>query len=67
MSKEKEYTAQQAAIELKISDSRVRQLALAGEIEHKYFGRALVITQNGIEQARKRETTVGRKKLNKAA
>lgn len=52
---EKEYTTKEAAEILEITDSRVRQMVLAGEIDHRYFGRVLVITQRGIEQARERQ------------
>ena len=51
---QREFTTKQAAEILEISDSRVRQMVLAGEIDHRYFGRVLVITQAGIDQARKR-------------
>lgn len=51
---EKEFTTKEAAEILEITDSRVRQMVLAGEIDHRYFGRVLVITQKGIEQARER-------------
>ena len=50
----KEFTTKEVAEELGLSDSRIRQLALSGEIDHHYFGRALVITQKGMDQARSR-------------
>jgi excisionase family DNA binding protein len=59
MSKPKQYTSQEAAFLLGISDSRIRQLALAGEIDHYYFGRSLVITDKGIKQAQTRKTKRG--------
>lgn len=64
-----EYTVIDAAKLVGVSDSRIRQLALAGEIEHRYFGRALVITENGIKQAKARKTKPGpaKSKENKAA
>lgn len=50
----KEFTTKEAAEILGITDSRVRQMVLAGDIEHRYFGRVLVITKTGIEQAKER-------------
>lgn len=50
----KEFTTKQAAEIIGVTDSRVRQMVLAGEIDHRYFGRVLVITQKGIEQAKNR-------------
>ena len=55
----KDYTVSDAAEEVGVSDSRIRQLALAGEIDHHYFGRALVITEKGIAQAKARKTKPG--------
>jgi len=52
---QKEFTTKEAAEILGITDSRVRQMVLAGDIEHRYFGRVLVITQTGIKQAGERE------------
>lgn len=52
---QKEFTTKEAANLLDVSDSRIRQMVLAGEIDHWYFGRVLVITQKGIEQAKKRK------------
>jgi excisionase family DNA binding protein len=49
-----EFTTKEAAQELGISASRIRQMVLAGEIDHRYFGRVLVITEKGINQARNR-------------
>lgn len=57
----KEYTSQEAAEAVGISDSRIRQLALSGEIEHRYFGRSLVITEKGVKQAQDRKKTPGPK------
>ncbi len=57
MTKEKVYTSQDAAVEVGVSDSRIRQLALAGEIDHLYFGRSLVISELGIKQIKARKTT----------
>ncbi len=51
----KEFTTKEAAVFLGISDSRFRQMVLAGDIDHRYFGRVLVITQTGINQAKERE------------
>lgn len=51
---EKEFTTKEAAEILGVTDSRVRQMVLAGDIEHRYFGRVLVITEAGIEQAKER-------------
>jgi hypothetical protein len=59
MNKKEEFTSQEAALLVGVSDSRIRQLALAGEIEHRYFGRSLVITTNGIKQAKARKKTPG--------
>lgn len=55
----KEYTVKEAAEVVGVSDSRIRQLVLADEIEHKYFGKMLVITQKGIEQANSRKRKPG--------
>ena len=55
----KQYTVQEAADQVGISDSRIRQLVLAGDIDHLYFGRAIVITELGIEQAKARKTKPG--------
>jgi len=52
---EKEFTTKEAAEILEITDSRVRQMVLAGDIDHTYFGRLLVITQTGIVQAQERQ------------
>ncbi len=52
---QKEFTTKEAAKILGVSDSRVRQMVLAGDIEHRYFGRVLVITQTGISQAKERQ------------
>ena len=49
-----EFTTKEAAAKLGVSDSRIRQMVLAGEIDHRYFGRVLVITEKGILQARNR-------------
>ena len=54
-----EYTTKQAAEKLGISESRVRQMALAGEIEFTKFGNVLVFTEDGIEQAKNRKTQTG--------
>lgn len=58
----KEFTAREAALKIGVSHSRIRQMTAAGEIEHKYFGRMLVITEKGIEQAINRKTNPGPKK-----
>ena len=49
-----EFTTKQAAKVLGLSDSRIRQMVIAGEIDHRYFGRMLVITEKGIKQAKNR-------------
>lgn len=46
---------------LGLSDSRIRQLALAGKIEHQHFGKSVLITEEGINQARTREDNRGKK------
>lgn len=51
----KEFTTKEAAEILGVTDGRVRQMVLAGDIDHRYFGRVLVITQTGIKQAKERE------------
>jgi hypothetical protein len=56
----KEYTVKEAALAVGVSDSRIRQLALAGEIEHSYFGKMIVITERGVQQARARNKKLGR-------
>lgn len=58
------WTAKDAAKEVGISDSRIRQLALADEIDHYYFGRILVITEQGIKDAKNRKKTPGPAKHN---
>lgn len=50
----KEFTTKEAAVILGLTDSRVRQMVLADEIDHRYFGRVLVITEKGINQAKNR-------------
>ena len=50
----KEFTTKQAAEIIGVTDSRIRQMVLAGEIDHRYFGRVLVITEKGINQAKNR-------------
>lgn len=60
----KEFTTKEAARELGISASRIRQMVLADEIDHRYFGRVLVITEKGIEQARNRPD---RRRVNKTS
>jgi excisionase family DNA binding protein len=52
---QKEFTTKEAAEILGVTDSRVRQMVLAGDIEHRYFGRVLVITQTGVNQATERQ------------
>lgn len=47
----KEFTTKEAAEIVGVTDSRIRQMVLAGEIDHRYFGRVLVITEKGIDQA----------------
>lgn len=62
------YTSKQAAELLGITDARIRQMAIAGEIEHERFGRALMITDKGIEQAKVRKTQPGpRAQIRRAA
>jgi excisionase family DNA binding protein len=51
---DKEFTTKQAAKIIGVTDSRIRQMVLAGEIDHHYFGRVLVITEKGINQAKNR-------------
>ena len=55
------YTTKEAAAVLGLSDSRIRQLALAGKIEHQHFGKSVLITEEGINQARAREDNRGKK------
>ncbi len=55
LSMKREFTTKEAAEILGVSDSRIRQMVLAREIDHRYFGRVLVITQIGINQARERQ------------
>lgn len=54
-----EYTVTEAAEKIGVSGSRIRQLALAGDIDHYYFGRTLVITEKGIRDARRRKKKPG--------
>jgi hypothetical protein len=58
------WTAKDAAKEVGVSYSRIRQLALADEIDHYYFGRTLVITEQGINDAKNRKKTPGPAKQN---
>lgn len=68
MTKEgKKYTAKEAAALVGVSYSRMRQLANRGEIESEKFGNVTVITELGIEQAKARDTSVGRKKQKQVA
>lgn len=55
----KGYTTKQAGELLGVSQSRIRQMVMAREIDFEYFGRSLVITEKGIEEARKRKTKPG--------
>ena len=55
------YTSKEAAELLGVTDARIRQMAIAGEIEHERFGRALMITFKGIQQAKERKTQPGPK------
>lgn len=57
----KEFTTKQAAQIVGVTDSRIRQMVLAGEIDHRYFGRVLVITEKGVSQAKNRAD--GRRRL----
>lgn len=54
------YTVKEAAEVVGVSGSRIRQLALAGQIEHQYFGKMVMITKKGITQAKARNTKLGR-------
>lgn len=55
----KEYTTIEAAKAVGVSPTRIRQLVRHDNIEHKKFGRTLVITENGIAQAKARNTKPG--------
>lgn len=55
----KEYTTIEAAQLVGVSPTRIRQLAKEELIEHKKFGRTLVITEDGIKQAKARNTKPG--------
>ena len=55
----KEYTTDEAAKLVGVSATRIRQLARDGSIESRKFGRSLVITENGIMQAKARNTKPG--------
>lgn len=57
--KKNEWTAKDAAKEVGVSYSRIRQLTIAGEIDHYYFGRTLVITEKGIKDAKNRKKKPG--------
>jgi hypothetical protein len=54
------YTAKEAADIVGVSVGRIQQLARAGTIDHEYLLGRLIISSKGIEQAKKRRTTVGR-------
>ena len=64
---DKQFTVKEAAKEVGVSDSRIRQLVMANEIEHTYFGNMLVITEKGVEQAKSRKTKPGPASRKKAA
>jgi len=53
------YTTKEAALLVGVSVRRIRQLATHGEIEHRQFGRDLIITEVGINQAKTRKTKPG--------
>ena len=53
------YTTEEAAAVLGVSSARVRQLILDGVLKTERFGRAHVITREGLEAARQRQTTPG--------
>ncbi len=54
------YTVEEAAEEIGVSGSRIRQLVLANQIDHKYFGKMIMVTENGIEEAKARNKKRGR-------
>jgi hypothetical protein len=62
MTELKLFTAKQAAKIVGVTDRRIRQLASSGEIDCRRFGINFVITELGIEQAKKRNTKLGRPK-----
>ena len=55
----KKYTAKEAAAKVGVSYSRIRQLCASGEIDFEYFGNVLMITEEGIRQAKNRNTKPG--------
>ncbi len=53
------FTAPEAAEALGVSSARVRQMVLDGSLPASRFGRALVISAEALEQAKKRKTKPG--------
>jgi excisionase family DNA binding protein len=55
------FTTEEAARELGVTPARVRQMILEGLIKTQRFGRAHVITPEGLETARNRNLKPGPK------
>jgi excisionase family DNA binding protein len=55
----KTFTVKEAAEELGVSPSRVRQLVLDGSLPAGKFGPVLAISADAIEAAKKRKTSPG--------
>jgi excisionase family DNA binding protein len=53
------YTTKEAAAELGVSDSRVRQMVLDGSLRADRFGHVLALSADAIEAAKKRKTSPG--------
>jgi hypothetical protein len=56
----KVFTTKEVAVLAGITDSRIRQLCLENKIEHKYFGKSIMLTEKGVEQIHSRNTKRGR-------
>ena len=54
-----EFTVKEAAEILGLSQGRIRQLAANKEIETRKFGMMLIITAEGLKQAKARNTKPG--------
>ena len=61
------YTTSEASEELGVTSARVRQMILKGELAAEKFGRDLMITEEAVNQAKKRKTNPGPSRLKKEA
>lgn len=56
---QKTFTTKEAAEQLGVTESRVRQMIIDGMIDAERFGRSHVLTAASIREARKRKTARG--------